>query len=67
MLKRRGKKKGQSSLEYLILVAAVIALLIAFLGKQGIFQQNLNDTLEAGTNAMVNMAGRLSGSYPTSP
>ena len=54
------KKKGQSTLEYVILVAAVIAAVLAFVPT---FRTAYNTTLSRGTNAMTNMAGRLQDSY----
>ena len=56
------KKKGQSTLEYIILVTGVVAILIVFLGPNGVFQSNYNESLAAATNGMVNMAKRLGGS-----
>ena len=54
MLKRntkvRKKRKGQSTVEYIILVAAVLAALIMFLRPGGIFQTAFNDTLRTATN-----------------
>jgi hypothetical protein len=71
MLKRnkitnpRRKKKGQSTVEYIILVAAVIGALIIFL--PGGFNTAYQATLNSGTNGMQNMAGRLSSSRPLAP
>lgn len=62
----RRKKRGQSTLEYLILVAGVIALLIVFLGPNGVFRDAFNQTLSTGTNGMDEMATRLRNSRPTS-
>jgi len=62
----RRKKRGQSTLEYLILVAGVIALLIVFLGPNGVFRTAFNTTLSTGTNGMDEMAQRLRSSRPTS-
>jgi competence protein ComGC len=56
------KKKGQSTVEYIILVAAVIGALIIFLPNT--FQDAYNAALMSGTNGMVNMADRLSASRP---
>ena len=73
MLKRnihvnpRKKKKGQSTVEYIILVAAVIGALIVFLKPGGVFQNAYNRTLQQGTNGMEDMANRLSSSRPVSP
>lgn len=69
MLKRNNnmrcskKKKGQSTVEYIILVATILAALILFLKPSGIFQTAFCETLNEGTDGMVNMAGRLSGSH----
>ena len=65
MDKPRKKKKGQSTVEYIILVAAIIAALIIFL--PGAFQTAFNATLTSGTNGMERMANRLSSSRPLSP
>lgn len=64
MLKGQNRrKKGQSTLEYIILVTGVIAILIVFLNPtNGIFNQAFNNTLQTGTDGMVNMALRLNGS-----
>jgi uncharacterized protein (UPF0333 family) len=67
MVKMR-KKKGQSTLEYIILVTGVIAILIVFLNpKSGTFNKAFNTALRTGTDGMVNMAGRLNASRPLSP
>ncbi len=58
------KAKGQSTVEYIILVAAVIAALLIF---RGTFQTAVEDTMTEGTNGMTNMAARLSGSRPVAP
>lgn len=63
----RRKKKGQSTLEYIILVTGVIVVLIIFLRPGGIFNTAFNATLSSGTNGMDNMAQRLGGSRPLSP
>jgi uncharacterized protein (UPF0333 family) len=65
MLKPQKKKKGQSTVEYIILVAAIIAALIIFLPST--FQDAFNATLMSGTNGMENMADRLAGSRPLAP
>lgn len=64
MLKGQNRrKKGQSTLEYIILVTGVIAILIVFLNPtNGIFNQAFNNTLRTGTDGMLNMAGRLNAS-----
>lgn len=62
-IKLQKKKKGQSTLEYIILVTGVIVVLLVFLNPQGgVFNKAFNSTLAEGTNGMLNMAQRLSGS-----
>lgn len=59
-MKQQKKKKGQSTLEYIILVTGVIAVLLVFLNpKTGLFQAAFNKTLAEGTNGMEDMANRL--------
>jgi competence protein ComGC len=59
------KKKGQSTVEYIILVAAIIGALIIFLPST--FKNAFNATLQSGTNGMQNMADRLAGSRALAP
>jgi hypothetical protein len=60
MVHKNRKKKGQSTLEYIILVTGVIAILIIFLNPDnGIFNTAFNETLQTGTNGMTDMANRL--------
>ena len=59
------KKKGQSTVEYIILVAAIIGALIVFLPTT--FKTAYNAALISGTNGMENMADRLAGSRPLAP
>lgn len=67
MVKLRKNKKGQSTVEYVVLVAAVIALLFLFLSPGGPFRTAFNSTLATGTNGMQDMANRLATSRPKSP
>ncbi|VAX37507.1 hypothetical protein MNBD_UNCLBAC01-563 [hydrothermal vent metagenome] len=68
MLKRqktiplKRKKKGQSTVEYIILVAGVLAAILVFV--PGIFSTSFNAALSSAANQMTNFSGRLSGSYP---
>lgn len=62
MLRKIRKKRGQSTLEYIILVAVLIALFAVFL--PGIFRSEVQEAMEYGTNGMLDMANRLSESRP---
>lgn len=62
---RPQKKKGQSTVEYIILVAAVIAAVLLFVA--GPFSTAVQQTFNTGTNGMTNMATRLQGSRPLAP
>ena len=57
-------KRGQSTLEYIILVTAVIAVLLVFLGPTGFFQKTFNVTLNQVTETMNMMANRYVNSIP---
>ena len=58
------ERKGQSTVEYIILVAAVIGAILIF---SPAFKTAFQNTLASGTNGMENMANRLSTSRPLSP
>ncbi len=64
LTKGNPKKKGQSTLEFLVLATAVVVVFIWFLRPGGPFSNAYNDTLIEATNGMTNMAWRLSGSRP---
>ena len=57
------KKKGQSTLEYIIMVTGVIVVLIFFLGKTGPFATAYNAMMVQGTGGMQNIATKLSNSH----
>ena len=62
------KKKGQSTVEYLILVTAVVAVIIFFvLGSSGtsVFKNTINAAYDQSTNSMVNMSQRLDSAFNT--
>ena len=59
------RSRGQSTLEYLVLVTAVVAALLVFL--PGAFQKAFNETLKSGTNGMETIANRLTTARPLSP
>jgi Flp pilus assembly pilin Flp len=53
--------KGQSTVEYILLVTAVIAVVILFTTTKGqnSFQNSLNSVLNTTTQDMLNVASRL--------
>ena len=62
------KKTGQSTVEYVLLVTAVIVILVFFLvSGNSPFKTKINETLNSGTEGMVDMANRLRNSRPLSP
>ena len=58
-------KKGQSTLEYIILVTAVVAVLLVFLGPSGFFRNAFNSTLGDVSGVMNKMSNRYINSIPT--
>lgn len=40
---------GQSTVEYLLLFAAVLLVLLIMLGRGGLFERQLNETYKAGS------------------
>lgn len=62
------KKKGQSTVEYIILVTAVIAVIIFFVvSSNSPFKARLNDTFNMATNSMVSMSNRLVNAFAPAP
>jgi len=57
------QKRGQSTVEYVILVAAVLTAILMFLAPNGTFHTALNTTLGDGTDTMMNMSGRMQKSH----
>lgn len=56
------KKKGQSTVEYIILVAAVIGAILVFVPTT--FRKTLNASLTQSSNGMTDMANRIANSRP---
>ena len=50
-------KKGQSTLEYVIVLAAIISAIIIF--AKGTFTSRLGNALDNVTNQMQNVIGRI--------
>jgi hypothetical protein len=66
MLNNKGKsnRRGQSTVEYIVLVSAVIAVMIVFLtNKNTGLQAKLNTTLEDTADQIGNMSDRLEKSH----
>ena len=61
-------KRGQSTVEYVLLVTAVIAVIIAMVtsNKSGL-QSQLNSTFNQSISAIGDMGDRLSASTPAGP
>ncbi|MBF0385221.1 MAG: class III signal peptide-containing protein [Candidatus Omnitrophica bacterium] len=57
------KRKGQSTVEYIILVAAILAVILFFLRPNGPFSNAFNTTLGDGAKGMTNMSGKIAGSH----
>lgn len=68
MVNKLKQKKGQSTLEYIILVTAVIVVIILFMANNNSpFKVALNDTLGDATEQMTNSSGRIQGVFATTP
>lgn len=58
-------KKGQSTVEYILLVTAVTAAIIfATSGSNSLFQKRLYNTMDITSNGMQSMAARLANIIP---
>ena len=52
--------QGQSTVEYILLVTAVVTVVILFTtGNNNLFQQRLNSVFNTTTQDMLNVASRL--------
>lgn len=60
--KSQKQKKGQSTVEYIVLVAAVVAAALFMLKPNGLFRTSLNTTLGSQMGQMEDMSTRLSDS-----
>jgi len=57
--KEMSDRKGQSIIEYILMIAAVVAILIVFLGRGGVFQQSYNKVIKMQGNDMYQMANAI--------
>ena len=68
MFIKKKKGKGQSTVEYIVLVAAVILVLVSFIyGKNSLFGQRINKTYDSATGAMTGMGERAVNVFKSSP
>ncbi len=51
--------KGQSTVEYILLITAVIVVIVLFTANGGLFQTRLNSVFNTTTQDMLNVASRL--------
>jgi len=62
-MKHIKNKRGQSTVEYVLLVTAVVAVIIFMItGSKSEFQQKMNDTLTNSIDEIGNMSDRLQNS-----
>jgi Flp pilus assembly pilin Flp len=60
--------KGQSTVEYILLVTAVIVVIVLFTaGNASLFQQRLGSVFTTSTQDMLNVASRLSDNAAVAP
>ncbi len=60
------KNRGQSTMEYVILLAGIVLFLVIFLGRNGYFFQQVNYTYRNVTSEMSTVATRFVGSHVSS-
>jgi len=63
------KKRGQSTVEYVLLMTAVVAVIIGFVATQktGGFQDQMNSTLNSAVGQMGSLAEMLGNSHKAAP
>ena len=65
MQKTKLRKKGQSTVEYVVLVAGVLAVIVFFtVSSSSPFRVAFNNALTTGSDGMTKMANRLATSRP---
>ena len=50
---------GQSIVEYILLVAGMIALAIIFLGRGGVFERSYNSVIQTQGSDLLDMTNRI--------
>ena len=62
----KNTKKGQSTVEYIVLVGVIIGVAVVFMASPNSpFRTTMNRILNSTSNVMENMANRLAVSYPS--
>ncbi len=56
-------KKGQSTLEYVILFAAVVIVFVAYLRPGGTFTQKMTQSLDDTTDTMTDVSRRVKKAF----
>ena len=60
----RNKRKGQSTLEYVLLVTAVIVVIIALVaGPTSPFKKAFNSVMQGSVDSMNSVGGKLANSH----
>jgi|GEM_PF-1659999 len=54
---------GQSTVEYIVLVTAVIAVVILFMNNGGTFRQKINNVYDETTNGIVSRADFIANTW----
>jgi uncharacterized protein (UPF0333 family) len=63
-IKKKLGKRGQSTVEYVLLFAAVVAVLIVFLTPgTGVMSTSVNNAVASGTTELDSMTGNMIGSH----
>ena len=52
-------REGQSIIEYILMIAAVVAILMVFLGRGGFFQRSYNNVIELQGNDVYQMTNKI--------
>ena len=58
------KKKGQSTLEYILLATGVVAAMIIFLRSGGPFMRTVSSGINEVAGGVREMSGRINGARP---
>ena len=57
-------QKGQNMIEYLLLFAVVVAILLTFLSPGGFFSRALDRSLDSAVNGFISMANSANFDAP---